>query len=351
MSLSNSNPNFIFHKEIRGLIHNDQYETNNAFDIYSLLNNKNKIYLACSDNDKPSYIKIYLFNGGFQEILVLKSHNEFISGCKYFCNSYSKKEYLFSSSYSLIKNHELIVWTILNENNYQETIILLIETWYGIRITFSLIFNNDNYEDFLIYNNKVSISNLLSIKSNKVIKKFDSKSDILYYLVWFNKKANQNYIIQCNYSKIIIFNPLSKVYKFNKIESKEVEGKNYSACIIYNRNNIDILCISNENGNIIFYDLFNNKIISIIKTNDTKLRQICEYNENYLMVVSETGKLLIIDCNINKIINKITSKFLENIKTIKIIRHKIYGEYLLLSGFIKNLIIFKNKYKIFKKNI
>ena len=62
-----------------------------------------------------------------------------------------------------------------------------------------------------------------------------------------------------------------------------------------------------------------------------------------ILVISQTGFILIIDYNLKKIINKISSKKLKEIKTIKMIKHRIFGEFLLLSGFVMDLIIFKNK--------
>ena len=341
----NPNPNFIYQKTISDLIHNDQYDIDNAFDIYSLLENENNIYLAGSNDSNPSQLSIYLFEKVFIHKFTLNGHSDYISSCKYFCNLNNKKEYLISSSYSISESKEIIIWSILKDNNYKNIFKIKSKVEIHERIKFLLITNNNN-EDFLIYSlselNEWK-SYLLKLKDKSIIKKIKSNDAILNFINWTNKKDKQNYIIQCNENSIIIFCPFLEKCKYNIIKNSDLKGENKSACIVYNKNETDILCISNENGNIIFYDLFKKSIISVIKVKDNKLRQICAYNEKYLIVISQTGFILIIDYNLKKIINKISSKKLKEIKTIKMIKHRIFGEFLLLSGFVMDLIIFKNK--------
>lgn len=337
-----SNPVFTYLNQMR-IIHNDQDEINNAFDVYSLLNNKNNIYLVSSDEHNPKYLSIFLFKGMFIKILTLKDHSEFISSCKYFCNLKFKKEYLVSCTFYFNIENEVIIWQILNDNLYQKIKKLTNSLYLDFRIQYLLIFNNKKIQELLIYKSKEYESSIISVNKENISKIINSKEEILYYLEWSNRKKNQNYIIQCCSNKIIIFNPFLNEIIFNQIKNKEFKGNNCSACIIYNKNDTDILCISNEKGKIIFYDLFNKMITSIIYINDNNLRQICEYNNNYLIVVSETGFFLIIDSNLKKIIHKTTSKFLDGLKTAKLIKHNKYGEYLLLSGFIMDLFIYKNR--------
>ena len=332
-------PNFIFHNEIKSFIRSGQFEINNAFDIYSLLKYKNNLYLAAPKNSNLNKLSIFLIKEKkFIKILSLQ-HTKAISGCKYFCNVRNKKEYLISTTFDINEKDELTIWVILSEKNYNNLFKLLINRKSNSRSFFSLLFNE---KTFLIYNSSENVSSILSIENKKVIKNIGSENCILEYINWYNKRDNQKYIIQCNEENIIIFNPFLDKIEFKEIKIDEVKGSNYSACIIYNKNNTDILCISNENGNIIIYDLLKGKIDYIIKIKDTKLRHICEYNNQYIIVVSETGFFLIIDLNDKKIISKIASEKLKDITTVKIIRHNLYGEYLLFSGFCEPLLIWKN---------
>ena len=266
-----SNPVFTYLNQMH-IIHNDQKEINNDFDIYYLLNNKNNIYLVCSDDHCPRFLSIYLFKAEFVKKLTLKEHSEFISSCKYFCNLKFKKEYLVSCTFSLKVENEVIIWQILNDNLYQKIKKLTNNLDLDFRIQYLLIFNNKKIQEFLIYKSKQYESSIISVNKENITKIINSKNKILYYLKWSNRKENQNYIIQCCCDKIIIFNPFLDEITFNPIENKEFKKKNCSACILYNKNDTDILCISNENGKIIFYDLFNKMITSVIYINDKNLR-------------------------------------------------------------------------------
>ena len=253
--ISNKNPNFIFCEEIKGLLHSDQYEIDNAFDIYSLLEDENKIYLAGSTPFCPKNLSIYLFQKNFIHLLTLIEHSDFVSNCKYFRKLSNKKEYLISSSYSVFKPNEIIIWSIINFNNYIQTIKIKLKNEIERRIKYLLIENNN--EDYLIYTSSNYLSCLLKLKEKKVLKKINSKNNILNYYIWKNNKDKQNYIIQFNIDSITIFCAFLEKDLFDEIKIDELKGDNNSGCIIYNKNNTDIICILNEKGNFIFYDLYN----------------------------------------------------------------------------------------------
>ena len=115
-----------------------------------------------------------------------------------------------------------------------------------------------------------------------------------------------------------------------------------SANILYNNNNTDILCIINEKGNIVFYDLLSNQISFIYKINDDKIMSMCEYNKKYLIFVSKNGFFMIFDFYNKKIISKTSSSKMNKTKTIKMINHDIYGNYILIGGFMNGLLLYKN---------
>ena len=88
------NPNFRY-KSTFNIIEQDIFEINNAFDVYNLLNDKNIIYLCGPHELRREIILIFEFDfkkENFKEILSLKKHKEFITGCKYFLNKKNKTE-------------------------------------------------------------------------------------------------------------------------------------------------------------------------------------------------------------------------------------------------------------------
>ena len=69
---------------------------------------------------------------------------------------------------------------------------------------------------------------------------------------------------------------------------------------------IILLVLISENMKFFLKYIIDNKnVIFMIKIKDNNLMQICTYNKKYLIAVSETGFILIIDYELKKIINKI----------------------------------------------
>ena len=316
-----SNPHFIFNKSFY-IIENDLFEINNAFEIYSLQKDKNKIYLCGGAEFWRAILDIFEFKGNsFEKILSLKNHKEFITNCKYFLNKKLLKEYLVTTDSGKSSSNS-IIWQIIDEKNYQE--ILNIENKDRIRYPNSLIFNYNNSSNnqlFLIHPISQVDSEIISVNKNIFKQIHFTNGKILHYLIWENNKRNTNYIIQCNANIVYIYDIFTNDNNnFIKIENEEISGNNYTALILYNKNNTDILCIVNEKGNIVFYDLFTNKILNIIKIKDYDLVNVCQFNENYLIFLSKNGFFMVFDYRIQKIINKIVSPQLSKCKTFKMIK-------------------------------
>ena len=336
------NPNFVY-KNTFNIIENDLFEINNAFDIYSLQKDINKIYLCGSSEFAREIIDIFEFKGNkFEKKLSLKNHKEFIVGCKYFLNKKLKKEYLVSIDNGQSSSNS-IIFQIINENIYNE-ILNIVNIYESIRHPFSLIFdyNSENNQLFYIHQ-KTDVDSEVISENKEIVKNINfTQGQVLYYDVWENSKNNKNYIVQCNTNYIYIYDIFSQDKKFIKIDGKDIYGKNFSSYILYNKNGKDILYIINEKGNIIFYDLLDNKITSIIKMNDIGLRSSCQFNEKYLIFLSKDGFFFIFDYNSKKIITKVCSSILSNVKTIKMINHNVYGKNILMSGFMRGLLLYKS---------
>jgi len=180
-------------------------------------------------------------------------------------------------------------------------------------------------------------------ESKKVYNNIEStEGQILHYIIWENFEKNKNLVIQCSKSLVYIYDIFAPIFNLIKIEDNKLKGYNYSCTILYNKNNTDILCILNEKGNIIFYDLFKNKITFIVNINDDHLVQICQFNEKYLIILSKNGFFTILDYNNKKIISKILSKEMHKCQTMKLLNHCIYGKYILIGGFRRGTKIYKN---------
>jgi hypothetical protein len=345
--MNNEIPNFYYVKTFE-ILANDLFEINNAFEIYSLQKNKNIVYLCGSHEHRRHILEIFQFEKeNFKKIISLKDHKEFISSCKYFLNKKTGKEYLISIDYGQ-RTSNSIIWKIIDEKNYQN--ILMINNDIGrIRYPFSLIFNymdNDINEFYYIYPSTDADSLVITDKNEIFTKIIFTVGKIFYYIIWENHRNNKNTVIQCNKDYVYLYDIFGKKNEYNKIEYPEITGNNYSACISYNKNDTDILCIINESKNIVFYDLLKNNLYLIVKTNDNALVNVCEFNPNYLIILSKNGHLLVFDYYNKNIITKISSKQLNKVKTIKMINYK-NNKYLLIGGFMIGLLLFKNKENVF----
>ena len=340
MLKKNENPFFVKEKKIN-IIDNGLDEINNAFDIYSLQKNKNIIYLCGPNGNWRENLDIFEFKDEeFHKKLSLKIHKESIEYCKYFLNKKNKKEYLVS----IDKGNgsafpTTIICSILDENNYQT--ILNFNNYRTIIYPFTLIFNENNIL-FYIYSCSFTSSEIVS-ERKEIYKKINlTKGVILHYIIWENVEKNKNLVIQSNESSVYIYDIFAPDLNLIKIKDNKLKGNNYSCIILYNKDNTDILCILNEQGNIIFYDLFEDKITCIVSIKDNKLAQIRQFNEKYLIVLSRNGFFIVLDYDNKKVISKISSKEINDCKTMKILNHHIYGKYILIGGFMEGITIFKN---------
>ena len=220
------NPNFRY-KSTFNIIEQDIFEINNAFDVYNLLNDKNIIYLCGPHELRREIILIFEFDfkkENFKEILALKKHKEFITGCKYFLNKKNKTEYLVSNDNGK-DSSTTIIWRILSKNNYQP--IFSINNEDSIRYPFTLIFNSDIV--YLIHPTKEYKSELISI-DKKILKEINfTKGKILQYLIY--EKSENNLVIQSNKDRIYIYDVFNNKNEYKKIKDESIQGNNFSISV------------------------------------------------------------------------------------------------------------------------
>ena len=115
----------------------------------------------------------------------------------------------------------------------------------------------------------------------------------------------KEFIIDICRDYIMIYNPFNELV-YDTIKNENTIGVNRSGCIVYDKNNTDYLCITNENGYIIIYDLNIKKIYKTLITNG-EFYHIISWNLEYLIVaVHNLDALWIVDFNGK--VNKTTFK-------------------------------------------
>ena len=264
-----------------------------------------------------------------KKIISLQGHNNTIRTIRYFMNIKNKKEYLISAD----KNKTVIIWDITNNYN----ILYNINTNYGDDIySCLLIFSNNDNNNYIITSTKnnsndidKSSSKIYSLNDGQFIKYINNSNNyrIYYLLSWDND--NKDYIIEFANNKIIINNLLEDKLYSELIQEPE---ENHYSGFIKNKDNIDYLYSSSNNGYINIWNLNNKQIFKVINTNKCKLNNIIEWNDKFIIVADfENKSFIIINKEISKVICEIKGVHKKGVKSIKKIYHPIYGESLLSS--------------------
>ena len=319
------NPNLKFRLVISKK--NNSFGMNDLFEVFVSVKS-NIGYIVLKDNNCNLNIFTLIDN---KKIISLQGHKAQIFMIKYFVNIKEIKEYLISAD----DNQIIIIWDISNDYKIKNCI----NTNYDEQIFSCLLFFgrfiDENYIITSTYsvsdNNNISSSKIYSFSDGKFIKYlYNTNNESIYCLIsWFNSKNNKYYIIQLGKVKIIINGLIDDEY-YELIKQDEYR---YFSGFIYIKSNIDYLCTSSYNGYINIWDLYNKKIFKTIRIsnniNKSYLFQIIQWNDKYIIAVDGLNSYKIIDLDINKVISEIGEKDTKNIKSIKKIYHRIYGESLL----------------------
>ena len=287
----------------------------------------NKKYIALI---KKNIIEIFSISEN-KKILILKENKNTINTIRYFINNKNLNEYLISSDFDRI----IIIWDILHD--YSVKLKIDMQLIPDFMIYSCLLIFTQNKDDYIIstaINSEEeydeSSTKIYLFDSGEYLREIKISNNLMvYYLLsWYNKNNNNYFIVQnCN-SKILINNLLEeKIYcEFNdKNESYFYKG------FIYNKDNNDYLCCCSTNGYINIWDLYNKTIFKVIFLKGFYSTDIIHWNDKYIITIDNTGKNCgIVDIEHNKIISKIGNK--DGFRCIKKIYHPIYGESLLTSG-------------------
>ena len=302
---------------------------NDIFEVFISYKDKQEYLISPNKNFFNLDIFTLLDN---KKILALKGHKNDIRTIRYFINENNFNEYLISAD----DNKIVIIWDITDNYNIKYQF----DTKYTHNIYSCLLIFPHNIDDNYIITStfnksddiNISATKIYSLNNGKYISYIkNSNYNVIYYLLsWYNKSNNNYYIIQFSFKKIIINNLIEgELYS----ELKEENEDNHFSGFIFNKDNNDYLCCSSYNGYINIWDLYNKKIFKIININQCELAHIIEWNNKYIIVADISNKSFkIIDIEENKIICDIKGQHKKELICIKKIYHPLYGEALLSAG-------------------
>lgn len=340
-----SNP-FLKFKKIIIKENNSATGLNDIFEIFQSFKN-GEIYLASPNKNEYNIDIISIEN--CKLITSLKGHNNYINIVKYFINEKNKKEFLVTVD----KGNIIIIWDI--SNNYSNFCQIKDESRGGFISSTLLIFNIEDLfnqiNNYIIYSfNNALYTKIYSLDGKQKIRNLENiNKDKTYYLMhWFNKKDNNNYLIELGTSNVYIYDLVKENPNYN-IRSRKYKDSKINCGFIYNKNNHDFLIASSENyGNIMIFDLenkieFNNNISLYKRINKSKIyiSYILQWSEKYMIVCEYFNRgFKIIDIDTFKIITSINDgKHLGAIICGKKFFHPILGECLLSAGQDNNIIL------------
>ena len=301
---------------------------NDIFEVYNSIKD-NKQYLISPNKNNFNLDIITLIDNKIQ--ISLKGHLKKVTNIRYFLNYYNSNEYLISGDEDRI----VILWDITN--NYSEK--YKIDTQYNdIIYSCLLVFdNNDGYIITSTYGiseeDEKSATKIYSIEKNGEFVGYinNTNNNSVYYLLsWVNKKDNKNYIIQFSYMKIFINNLLENELYAELTQEQKLS--HYSG-FVYETENKSYLYSSSKNGFINIWDLYSKKLINNINISGSILCHMIQWDEKYAIVADYNGKSFkIIDIKNFYVVKDITGGHNKEVKTIKKIKHPLYGDSILSAG-------------------
>ncbi len=120
INYSENNPNIIYKEVITDDCIYDYFQNNFNFDVYTLKNENEKIFISYISKKENNIINIIEFNkeninSNINNILTLKDHKHAISSIKHYFNPYTNKDYLLSTDCK----GNLLLHEILSINEYK----------------------------------------------------------------------------------------------------------------------------------------------------------------------------------------------------------------------------------------
>ena len=195
---------------------------------------------------------------------------------------------------------------------------------------FKYIYNLFNGKKIRIFDLNGKIKKEIDESKNISITYKDIETSIFYMDYYNDNKTSKNYIITSNKGCVISYD-----YNKNIIYHKYIDDKNdkiYKQFIIYNKNNIIELIVSSYDGNIRIWNFDSGELLNIIKVYKGKLFDICMWNDEYLFIGCDNGKINLIDIKEKKTIKKLNKDLIGlnyGVTTINKVIIPRYGECLI----------------------
>ena len=289
------------------------FDTKNKCEIFTafILPNNHPI-IAWTTTDNKQVIKTQNINNKDDCLVkVKKAHTHYIDNLKYFYDENIKENYIISLSTN--DEESLKFWKLKDECDLEIKSIIKFD-FVKINIEHFCIFNNNFYSKensylFIYGENKdmnqksdkyfhkriicYKLNNELEIinwENNQEIKTINNIETINYLDTFYNKKKNQLYLINCNNKNVsVVENPLNEY--ISSFLNNDNEQFHLSAFIV-ERNNTLELFDSNNNG-IYIWNINNKTLESKIFIKNSIPYDICLWNNNYLLVSSVAGFMVI----------------------------------------------------------
>ena len=315
------NPNFKYVETITQLENNTCNEPIETIEIYYPSKIKNELYLIIPDNTKSLIIIMRLLDQ--KKISSLKHSSYRITRLRHFFNPINTFDYLIS----LHEECFLHLWDLSNNFKLKYIInvdykifsisdcIILFE--YNYIITSTIGKNYDNFSKIYSFD-----------KNGKFIKNIkNTDSNWTFTLIKWIDKYKTIYIIECCNNKIYCYDIMNEDNYF-ELKTNLHESKHYNGYIV-KKNNNDYFWSISVNGYINIWGLNNRKFEGRIFCGfDYVLRDIIQWNENYMIVCEEKSKFFVVDIQQKKIIS--LYKFDNGgVLSVKKLNHPYYGASLL----------------------
>ena len=306
----------------------DSYSNNWLIDKFIVFKSFNSIlYLIYSDNNKSIISYNIIDNKKINEIKNV--HKDYISSFRYYLDNKKKRDLVISLSSNLHYSN-IKLWDI---NNLE--LILNIEKLTNYGFLKSACFLNDNKGSYIVvcfaiyHKNNPEPIKVYDFDGNKTKEINDSEDSAYYIDNYYDDDLNKNFILTGNLGYIKSYD-----YNENKIYHKYNENNNNSghlSIIINKKKEMTELIESCCDGNIRIWNFHWGVFIRIINISKEGLREICMWDNEYLLVVCDDKTIKIINLNNGEIIKEIEG-YNDKVISLKIIKHPIYGKCLLSQG-------------------
>ena len=297
---------------------------NNTFTVFKSYRN-DLTYLIYA-NKYHSIISYDLINN--QKLNeIINAHERHITFFKYYFDKINLIDLIISISghNNNIKIWNLLNWVcILNLRNINED---------GDLYTACILLDNINKINYLLtsncYGNSEPIK-VYNLKGKKIKEVKESKDNIIFMDIYYDRKLSKNYIITGNdgYIKSFDFKRNKKYYKYCDNDNKG----HYSIVIKKFYKEVIKMIESSEDGNIRIWNFHSSELLNKINVSEENLLYgICLWDEEYLFIGCSDKTIKLININSGNIVKSLNGhkNMVINVKKINVAK---YGECLLSQG-------------------